>query len=89
MPFKPGEKRPANAGRRKGTPNKETRQLKEMILEALDKKGGPEYLQLQAEQNPTAFLTLLGKVLPMTVVGDKDNPLQHEVKINVIGVNPK
>jgi hypothetical protein len=38
---KPGERR---GGRQVGTPNKVTATLKEMILAALDKKGGVEYL---------------------------------------------
>ena len=59
-------------GRTKGTPNKTTAALKDMILTALDKAGGVKYLQRQADESPTAFLGLVGKVLPMTVSGDKD-----------------
>jgi len=40
-----------------------------MILGALDDAGGQQYLARQAEQNPTAFMTLLGKVLPMQLAG--------------------
>lgn len=54
-------------GRKKGVPNKFTGQLKEMILQALHNKGGVEYLEAQAEDNPVAFMGLVGKVLPMTV----------------------
>ena len=56
-------------GRQRGTPNKVTAELKDMILQALDNAGGVEYLQKQANDNPAAFLTLVGKVLPMTVNG--------------------
>jgi hypothetical protein len=35
-----------------------------MILGALDDAGGQAYLAEQAHQNPAAFLTLLGRVLP-------------------------
>jgi hypothetical protein len=52
-------------GSRKGIPNKNTAALKEMILQALDGAGGVEYLQKQAKANPAAFLTLIGKVLPL------------------------
>ena len=54
-------------GRVKGTPNRLSGALKDMILNALAGVGGEEYLRLQAGENPTAFLTLVGKVLPMTV----------------------
>lgn len=54
-------------GRPKGVLNKTTKAVKEMILEALSNKGGVEYLEKQADENPTAFLTLVGKVLPLDV----------------------
>lgn len=57
-------------GRGKGTPNKENKLLREMILEALSRTGGVDYLAAQAEQNPKAFLSLLGRVLPLQVAGD-------------------
>lgn len=38
-----------------------------MILGALDDAGGQEYLQRQADENPTAFLSLIGKVLPSEI----------------------
>ena len=72
-PFKPGE-RPV--GRAKGTPNKTTATLKDMILAALDRKGGVDYLEAQAEANPTAFLTLIGKVLPTELSGPDGGPIQ-------------
>jgi len=76
----------AGKGRPKGTPNKATKQLKEMILEALDRKGGVAYLVVQADENPTAFLTLIGKVLPMTIAGAGDQGQHvHEVQWRVVG----
>lgn len=48
-------------GRKKGTQNKITRDLKEMVMGALDKAGGAAYLLAQAKDNPNAFLTLVGK----------------------------
>lgn len=70
--FKKGEKRP-NQGKR--GPNKVTKELKEMILEALDNAGGVAYLQRCAAdpRTATAFLGLVGKVLPMTIAGTGDN----------------
>ena len=69
-------------GRPKGVPNKLTMQVKEMILQALDEAGGVEYLRKQATESPTAFLGLIGKVLPLTIAGDKDNPLHIISKEN-------
>lgn len=54
-------------GRPKGSLNKTTGLLKDMILQALDGAGGAEYLQKQATENPAAFMTLVGKVLPLQV----------------------
>jgi hypothetical protein len=56
-------------GRAKGTPNVATKELKDMILGALDNAGGIEYLHTQAILNPVAFMSLVGRVLPMTVTG--------------------
>ena len=63
-----GGKRPG-AGRKAGVPNKLTATLKEMILGALNEAGGQNYLVMQAKENPTAFLTLVGKVIPHEVTG--------------------
>jgi hypothetical protein len=67
MSFKKGEPRPSNAGRKVGASNKITRDIREMILAALDKVGGITYLTQQAKDNPTAFLSLLGKVMPTQI----------------------
>jgi hypothetical protein len=68
----PGERR---GGRQKGTPNKSTQAVRDMILEALAQKGGADYLARQADENPAAFMTLVGKVLPLQVTGDSGGPL--------------
>jgi hypothetical protein len=61
---------PKTGGRKAGTPNKLTRDIKEMILGALNAKGGQAWLEAQMVANPVAFLTLLGKVLPLQVSGE-------------------
>lgn len=79
--VKPAKRKPPNAGkgRKKGSLNKVTADVKAMILAALDKAGGIDYLLAQSAANPTAFLTLVGKVLPMTVAGDPNAPLTFAV----------
>jgi hypothetical protein len=57
-------------GSRKGKPNKIAADVKGMILTALSDVGGPEYLARQDEQNPPAFMALVGKVLPLQVTGE-------------------
>ena len=68
--------RPPNAGKGRpaGVPNKFTMALKDMILGALDDVGGRAYLAAQAKANPGVFLTLVGKVLPMSVAGADGTP---------------
>ncbi len=65
---------PKTGGRNKGVRNKTTSLLKDAILEAAelagDKEGMVGYLVKQANENPVAFMGLLGKVLPMQVVAD-------------------
>jgi hypothetical protein len=51
-------------GSRKGSPNKITKDIKAMILGALDAKGGQVWLEEQMNNNPTAFMTLLGRIVP-------------------------
>jgi hypothetical protein len=75
-----GGKRPGS-GRKAGTPNLVPAELKDMILQALHLEGGTEYLRTQAQTNPNAFMGLIGRVLPMTVQGDKDHPLETTVTI--------
>lgn len=71
-------------GRPKGATNKNSKLLKDAILEAANLAGGKRgmvaYLEDQAKENPTAFMTLMGKVLPMQVQGSgKDG--EHEFTI--------
>lgn len=55
----------AGRGRPKGSPNKIQAAVKEMVIQALSDAGGIEYLVTQSRENPTAFLTLVGKVIPL------------------------
>ena len=77
----------AGKGRPKGVPNKNTAALKDMILKALDKSGGVDYLVKQADENPNAFLSLVGKVLPMTVTGADGGPVTLNVYTGVPRAN--
>jgi hypothetical protein len=76
-------------GRKKGVPNKNTALLKDMILAALDKAGGIDYLLRQSDTNPVAFLTLVGKVLPMQIhgAGTDGEHLIHTIVREVVRPN--
>jgi hypothetical protein len=63
---KRGGARPG-AGRPKGVPNKLTRTIKEAIEAAFEQVGGHEYLARMAEDQPTAFMALLGKAMPTQI----------------------
>lgn len=65
----------AGKGRKPGSKNKITKALKDMILGALDDAGGQAYIAGQADVNPAAFLTLLGKILPLQVTGEGGGPV--------------
>lgn len=71
------------AGRPKGSSNSKSIALKTMVLNALDRVGGEEYLQKQAMENPTAFMTLIGKLIPIDV-----DVTKKQINV-VIGVYPE
>jgi hypothetical protein len=75
MPASRGTRPPnAGRGRPRGAVNKVTKNLREMVLGALDDAGGQAYLAEQAQKNPAAFIALLGKVLPPEPRGEAVPP---------------
>lgn len=73
--------RTSGQGRPKGTPNKTTALVKDMVSKALDAAGGEKYLVKQSKENPVAFLTLVGKLIPVQVGGD---PEGNAIVINIV-----
>lgn len=80
---RPGERR---GGRVKGTPNKIGTDIKNMVLGALSDVGGQQYLAKQAHENPKAFLALVGKVFPSTII---DNSTNNTLQVNMTDVVKK
>lgn len=80
MRFPKGH-RPKNAGigRVKGVRNKVTVELKAMIEGALSDVGGRRYLAVQAQENPAAFMALVGKLIPrdLNVSGEIRHTLEE------------
>lgn len=78
--FKKGDPRPANAGRRKGTPNKVTTDMREAMAEAFERKGGVEYL-LTLEDD------LFVKMLTRTVPNAVEAKIESEVRVKLIDLS--
>lgn len=68
------------AGRPKGIPNKITSEAKAVIASAAEELGGMERLVAWVKEDPAnerAFwASIYPKLIPLTVAGDKDSPLQ-------------
>jgi len=59
---------PKTGGRKKGTPNRISGDIKKMILDALDDLGGKDYLVEQGKsKNASAFMSLIGKAMPLQI----------------------
>lgn len=75
----------AGMGRPAGATNKTTKAVKEMLMAALDELNGSEYFLEQARENPAAFMSLVGKLIPTEVknqlTGSDGGPVQHSVKL--------
>ena len=69
-------------GRPKGVQNRLTRHMKECIEEAFERAGGVDYLVRIANGNTadrTAFMALLGRLLPMQVNSNIDQRIRVEL----------
>jgi hypothetical protein len=66
-PVPDGVKR--GRGRPKGSLNRETADIKAMVVGALNDVGGRKYLAARALDCPVAFMGLLGRILPLQVTG--------------------
>lgn len=65
-------------GRRAGTPNRISRDLKEAILAGAEAAGDGDmvsYLTWAAKEHPGPFLALLGKIVPLQVSASVAMPI--------------
>ena len=61
--------------------------IRDAIIQAAVEAGGGDmvaYLKKQAETHPSAFMTLLGKVLPMQLTGGKGEPVNLEFSVRFV-----
>ena len=81
--WKKGHAKLPNAGRRKGTPNKITVDMRRAVLNAFERLGGEEYLtrfgRSKSDANRRALVALFGKMIPLQVGGTPGEPIQVTV----------
>jgi len=73
-----GKGKPKTGGRRKGSPNRITRVVREAVvraaeLEGMDGKGKGKlvgYMRKLARESPSVFGPLLGRIVPTEVTGE-------------------
>jgi len=82
--YKKGEKRP-NQGRPKGVLNKNNQQIRDIIVQTLDNLGGTQYLQEVAISHPAAFMSLIGKTMPLQVTGEGGGPIEQSIRVTFRG----
>jgi hypothetical protein len=80
LTFVKGEPRPANAGRRPGSPNKTTRSVRDALVRALEataEDGGEEFFTDLRDSDPKTFATLVSKLIPNQthITGDEGGPV--------------
>jgi hypothetical protein len=66
-------------GRTKGSKNRYTKSLRDDILEAYERVGGIEYLEMLAKLDPRTFSNILVKILPTQVTGADGGAVKIEV----------
>lgn len=86
---KPGS--PKTGGRQKGTPNKVTRAVKDIIAGAADALGGQERLVAWAKSEPQNERVFWGqiypKLLPLQLTGEGGGPIEALHKIELVAMD--
>ncbi len=79
-------KRAKTGGRRKGTPNLLTGEIKTLVMGAMRDLGGKRWLVQQARKNPAAFMVLFGKLIPHEVTGAGGGPIRIVAQPEDVGI---
>ena len=79
MPIAKGT--PKRGGRKKGTPNKINAQIRDAVFAALEHdEGATAFFIKQKEDNPVAYMGLVGKLLPKQVEGEISGDIEVTIK---------
>ena len=70
-------------GRTKGTPNRLTSELRDLMLGALDDLGGREWVVERARERPELMFQMLGRLLPRDVKLDAERDVTIKVVTGV------
>lgn len=83
--FQKGDKRPEKAGRKKGTPNRTTEQIREYIKDIVDGelKTLPEDLKLMNKFQKWQILEKVTKYF-LPALNKNDDSIEHSGSINII-----
>lgn len=80
-------------GRKKGQPNKITKQAKDAIMEAADALGGADRIVKWAMEDPInerAFWTqIYPKLMPLQVSGNNGGPIESRTILEIVGIASK
>ena len=83
MPFTKGQAK--TGGRPKGSANVITREIGELVIQAMQEEGGIAYMRRQARENPKIFGALLAKCIPQAVEVSDDFANLPTVTFNFAG----
>lgn len=86
MPFKKGNPKPKNSGRKKGTPNKLTSDIKDMVFNALNDQrvgGEEEFIRwiIKSNRNREIFYSWLMRMLPSNVSMEHSGSIKTELSM--------
>ena len=71
---------PKSGGRKKGTPNRVTGEVRAMLLQALEDEGGVDYLREMARKQPVAFLSLVARLIPSELRASVDETVVLQLR---------
>jgi hypothetical protein len=81
MAWPKGKKREhktPGSGRKPGSKNKYSAEIRDAVMVSFTRLGGPAYLESVGKANPAAYISLLAKILPHELA-TSGGPLRQEV----------